>query len=73
MLECCVIGPGASNHPDKAVRIFVDQIRIAADFAPSVFDRGQIFAATGSDFAAALISEVASLRRLMAKREPRQP
>jgi hypothetical protein len=29
--------------------------------------------ATGSDFAAALISEKASLRRLIAKREPRQP
>jgi hypothetical protein len=38
-----VIGPGASNHPDKAIRIFVDQIRIAGDFDPLIFDRGQIF------------------------------
>ena len=43
MLECFVIGPGASHHPDKAVRIFVDQIQIAGDLAPPVFDRGQIF------------------------------
>jgi hypothetical protein len=39
----------------------------------SITDTTPSPAATGSDFAAALISETASLRRLMAKREPRQP
>jgi hypothetical protein len=42
------------------------QMRSINDTAPSP-------PATGSDFAAALISEKASLRRLIAKREPRQP
>jgi hypothetical protein len=39
----------------------------------SINDTAPSPAATGSDFATALISETASLRRLMAKREPRQP
>ena len=42
MLEALVIGPGAAHHPDEAIRIFIDQIRIVDDFSPALFDRSQI-------------------------------
>ena len=43
MLKALMIGPGAAHHPDEAIRIFIDQIRIVGDLAPALFDRSQIF------------------------------
>jgi len=60
------LGGGVRQHPGSNNCVEAGQMRSISNTAPPP-------AATGSDFATALISVTASLSRLMARLEPRQP